>query len=182
MSFFGKIGGAIKHGVQQVGGLAEKAAPILGGIPGVGTIAGGAIGGLGALAHGDGLKGALKYGLEGAASGFGGGLLKGTSAGGSFLSKVGNVLGNAGGQVKDALGSTFMPGGKLDFGKIAAAGGAGMNLIGQAKQRKSATNYNNAAIDQRNKLMESILAPTNYNLPKISPSPNLNEQASMGSY
>lgn len=66
--------------------MAEKAAPIVGLIPGVGTLAGGAIGGLGALAAGDGLSGALKYGLEGAASGLGGGLLKGSGALGSVAS------------------------------------------------------------------------------------------------
>lgn len=174
MSFLGKIGGAIKGAVHGIGGLAEKAAPYIGMVPGVGTIAGGLVGGAGALAHGDGLKGALKYGAEGAASGFGGGLLKGTQAGaegGSFLSKIGGTLKNAGGQV---LGNFKKPDGSLDFSKIVAAGGAASNMIGQAKQRKSATKYNNAQIDQRNKLMDQIMAPQNYNLPPITPASNNN--------
>lgn len=71
----------LSSGLHAVGGLAEKAAPFVGMIPGIGTLAGGAIGGLGALAHGDGIGGALKYGAEGAAGGIGGGLLKGATAG-----------------------------------------------------------------------------------------------------
>jgi len=54
-------------------------------IPGVGTLAGGVIGGLGGLAAGDGLGGALKYGLEGAAGGYGGAALRGLSTGGKAL-------------------------------------------------------------------------------------------------
>lgn len=178
MSFLGKVGGAIKGAVKGVGGLAEKAAPFVGMIPGVGAPMGALIGGAGALAHGDGLKGALKYGAEGGLSGFGGGLLKGTQAGanaaadgGSFLSKIGGTLKNVGTQV---AGNFKKPDGSLDFSKIVAAGGAASNLIGQSKQRKSATNYNNAQIDQRNKLMNQIMAPQNYNLPSITPASNNN--------
>lgn len=68
-------------------------------IPGVGTLAGGAIGGLGALAHGDGLSGALKYGAEGAAGGFGGGLLKSATAGAGS----GGIMSTLGGLGKSAL-------------------------------------------------------------------------------
>lgn len=173
MSFLGKIGGALKHGVHELGGLAEKAAPVVGMIPGVGTLAGGAIGGLGALAHGDGLKGMLKSGAMGALSGYGGGLLKGTEAGanaastgGSFLSKVGGVLKSGAGQI---AGNFKNADGSLDLAKLVAAGGAGANMIGQAKQRKSSEKYNNARIDQSNSLMQSLLAPKNYNLPQITP-------------
>lgn len=81
MSLFSK-------GLKGLGHLAEKAAPIVGLIPGVGTLAGGAIGGLGALAAGDGLSGALKYGLEGAASGYGGGLMKGAGGASGVLSHI----------------------------------------------------------------------------------------------
>lgn len=81
----------LSGGLHAIGGLAEKAAPFVGMIPGVGTIAGGAIGGLGALAHGDGLSGALKYGAEGAAGGFGGGLLKGATGGGGVMSTLGGL-------------------------------------------------------------------------------------------
>jgi hypothetical protein len=178
MSFLGSIGNAIKGGVKDIGGLAEKAAPFAGMIPGVGTLAGGALGGLGALAHGDGFGGALKYGAEGALSGYGGGLLRGgadaatTAAdatgdtGGGFLSNVGNMLKSGG----SAIAKNFKnPDGSMNIGKLVAAGGAGMNMIGQAKQRNSAQNYNNSQIDQRNKLMSQIMTPQNLNLPSITP-------------
>jgi hypothetical protein len=71
--------------LHGIGHLAEKAAPYVGLIPGVGTLAGGVIGGLGGLAAGDGLGGALKYGLEGAAGGYGGAALRGLSKGGQAL-------------------------------------------------------------------------------------------------
>lgn len=77
----------LSKAIRGVGKLAKKAAPVLGMIPGVGTLAGGVIGGLGGLASG-GLKGAL----QGAAGGVSGGL----------LSKVGSAFGSgqqgAGGQ------------------------------------------------------------------------------------
>ena len=168
MGFLGKIGHAIGHAVHQVGGLAEKAAPFVGMIPGVGTLAGGAIGSLGALAHGDGLGGALKYGAEGALSGVGGGAMReaadGTNGTG-FMSKIVNVLNSAKSQVGHGIQNATMSNGNLDFGKIGSIVGAGANLIGQNRQRNSATKYNNAMIDQRNKLMSQITAPQNYNLP-----------------
>lgn len=87
----------LSSGLKKVGGVAEKVAPYVGLIPGVGTIAGGAIGGLGALAHGDGLKGALKYGAAGAISGYGNAAkLGGMGAKAIFqggLKKVGSNLG-----------------------------------------------------------------------------------------
>ena len=168
MGFLGKIGHAIGHAVHQVGGLAEKAAPFVGMIPGVGTLAGSAIGGLGALAHGDGLSGALKYGAEGGLSGFGGGLMHSAengTGGSGFLGKIGSVLNSAKGQIGRGIQNATMSDGNLDFGKIGSIVGAGANLIGQNRQRNSATKYNNAMIDQRNKLMSQITAPQNYNLP-----------------
>ncbi len=170
MSFLGSIGNAVKGGVKKVGGLAEKAAPFAGLIPGVGTLAGGALGGLGALAHGDGLSGALKYGAEGAASGFGGGLLKDTEAGSSFLGNVGNAVKSGASKIGSSLKDSFTnPDGSINLGKIISAGGVGMNMIGQARQRNSAQNYNNSQIDQRNSLMSNILAPQNFTLPQITP-------------
>jgi hypothetical protein len=63
----------LSQGIKGVGHLAEKAAPYVGMIPGVGTLAGGVIGAAGGLAAGDGLSGALRYGAEGAAGGLAGG-------------------------------------------------------------------------------------------------------------
>lgn len=63
-------------GLKGIGHLAEKAAPYVGLIPGVGTVAGGLIGAAGGLAAGDGLGGALKYGVQGAAGGMAGGGLR----------------------------------------------------------------------------------------------------------
>jgi hypothetical protein len=82
--------------LHGVGHLAEKAAPYVGLIPGVGTMAGAAIGGLGGLAAGDGLGGALKYGAMGAAGGYGGAALRGLSTGGKALA-VGSSLLHGGG-------------------------------------------------------------------------------------
>lgn len=131
MSFFGKIGKAIKKGVHDVGGLAEKAAPFVGMIPGIGTLAGGAIGGLGALAHGDGLGGALKYGAAGAASGFGGSKLLGlaSKAGGALTAPgspgsgvLSTIAGGAKGAI-DAAGSHGISIGDILKGGLTAAGG-----------------------------------------------------------
>lgn len=127
MSFFGKIGKAIKKGVHDVGGLAEKAAPFVGMIPGIGTLAGGAIGGLGALAHGDGLGGALKYGAAGAASGFGGSKLMGlaSKAGGALTApgSVGSTLLGAGKTALDAAGKRGISLSDILKGGLTAAGG-----------------------------------------------------------
>lgn len=91
MSFLGGIVHGIGSAVKGVGHLAEKAAPYVGMIPGVGTIAGGAIGGLGGLAAGDGLSGAVKYGLEGAAGGYGGAALRSLSTGGKIAAAAGTL-------------------------------------------------------------------------------------------
>ena len=80
----------------------------------------------------------------------------GANDNGSFLGRIGGALKSGASQ----LGSNFQkPDGTLDFSKIAGAGGAAMNMYGQAKQRNSATKYNNAQIDQRNQLMNKLLAP-----------------------
>lgn len=145
MSFLGSIGGAIKHGVQGLGHLAEKAAPIVGLIPGVGTLAGAAIGGLGGLAAGDGLGGALKYGLQGAASGFGGGLLDNAGGISGIASHIPgaqsleSILGSVGGGAAGSVGNTSLGlgaagtgvGGVADAAAGSSGGGFG-GLIGQA--------------------------------------------------
>lgn len=197
MSFFGKIGGAIKgagHLLAKPVGVAARLGGAAGGFmlggPGgamagyrfgdkLGNIEEDALAGrnvrknLGSNALGMAEGGAGMALAGGGIPGMGGG--GGDTSGGGVMSKIGGALKSAGGQ----LANNFKkPDGSIDFSKLMAAGGAGMNLVGQAKQRKSATNYNNAQIDQRNQLMNKLMAPTNYNLPKISPAPNLNEQAS----
>lgn len=152
MSWLSSIG-------HVVGGVAKKAAPFAAMIPAVGPLAGGLLGAAGgALEEGGGLKHALQGGLEGGA----GGLIGKIPGLQGMLGKVGGVLGNS---VKD----TFMPGGKLDLGKVIGAGSAVSGIIGQNKQRGQAEKYNNAMIDQRNKLMQQIMQPPNYNLPQITP-------------
>jgi hypothetical protein len=103
MSLFSKA----LHGI---GHLAEKAAPYVGLIPGVGTLAGGAIGGLGGLAAGDGLGGALKYGLQGAAGGLAGGGIK-SAITGALASRGGGSAPSGGGyDVSDPNQNIFADG------------------------------------------------------------------------
>lgn len=169
MSWLSSIG-------HTLGSVAKKAAPLVGMIPGVGTLAGGAIGGLGGLlAPGGNIGEALKGGAMGAASGFVGKLpgvqsMLGKVGGalGSAGSAIGSGLGKAGSAVGSAISDTFMPNGKLDLGKIISAAGTVSGLVGQHQQRKSAENYNNSQIDQRNTLMNALMGPQNYNLPDIS--------------
>lgn len=102
----------LSSGLKKVGHIAEKVAPFAGLIPGVGTLAGAAIGGLGALAAGDGLKGALKYGVEGGLSGLGGSKLlggKGILGIGDGLKKVGGALAHPGDSLS-SLSKSGIPG------------------------------------------------------------------------
>lgn len=117
----------LSSGLKKVGHVAEKAAPFVGLIPGVGTLAGGAIGGLGALAAGDGLKGALKYGAEGALSGYGGSKLlggKGILGIGGGLKKIGGAIGLGGAPAEAGASS----GGGLSG--IAGLIGSGVSKLG----------------------------------------------------
>ena len=115
--------------------------------------------------QGQGLGGALKGAAGGALGGLGGGLLDKLTGGssGGFMS---NIAGQLGGMLKN----NFAPGGQIDFGKLLGAGGGIANMIGQGQQRKSAQDYANAQIGQRNALMSKILAPQNYGV-------NLNQQS-----
>jgi hypothetical protein len=131
MSIFGSIGHAIKSGVHAIGGVAEKAAPFVGMIPGVGTIAAAGIGGLGALAHGDGLGGALKYGAEGALGDIGANLLGKIPGVAGVVSKIPGVgkfidLGT-GGQLPATPGDIMsaLPGGSYNGVLPGVAGTAG---------------------------------------------------------
>jgi hypothetical protein len=91
------IGGKIKKGIKKVAKVGKFVAPLLGKIPGIGTVAGGVIGGLSGLIADGNLKGAL----SGALSGVSGGLSTlaglGASAGSSILD-----MSNAKGKAKKA--------------------------------------------------------------------------------
>lgn len=82
----------LSKGIKGLGHLAEKAAPYVGLIPGVGTVAGGLIGAAGGLAAGDGLSGAVKYGLTGAAGGYGGAALRSLGTGAKIAAVGGSLL------------------------------------------------------------------------------------------
>jgi len=162
--------------LRDIGKAGESAAPIAGLIPGVGPLAGGLLGAGGALLNRGFTPGALgeglKYGGEGALSGAVGQTLFGGKGIGGITSPnfsgLAGDLGNIAGKVGKAVASPNLLGnaaGNLDLGKVAGLGMAGANLAGAQQQRKSAQNYTNAQIDLKNKLLSSILAPQNYNLP-----------------
>lgn len=137
MSFLGSIGHGLKKIGHAVGGVAEKAAPFVGLIPGVGTLAGGAIGGLGALAHGDGLGGALKYGALGATSG----LANSKLLGGGGLKAIGSKLGiggHSGGgyDINNPADNIFAgsASGGGGGGLLSSLGGIGSGLLGGLKK------------------------------------------------
>ena len=100
--------------------------------------------------------------MQGGVGGAAGGLIGKIPGLQGMLGKVGGALGNS---AKD----TFMPGGKLDLGKVLGAAGTVSGIVGQQKQRGQAEKYNNAMIEQRNKLMQQIMQQSNYNLPQITP-------------
>jgi hypothetical protein len=79
--------GFLKKALKGVGKLAQKAAPVIGLVPGVGTLAAAGIGGAGGLLSGGGFEGMLK----GAAGGAAGGLLGHTGIGG----RIGQFAKNA---------------------------------------------------------------------------------------
>lgn len=155
--------------IKGIGKVVGSAAPVLGMIPGVGTIPAAIAGGVGGLASGKGLGGALRGAASGALGGLGGGLLEKATGG-----AAGRGLSGLAGQIGGALKGTYAPGGQLDLGKVLGTVGGVSQMIGQGKQRRSAQDYANAQIAQRNALMSKILAPQDYGLPQ----PNLNQQSS----
>jgi hypothetical protein len=175
MGLFDSIGHALSSVGHTVGAVASnpwaKAALAAGlaatgvGAPAAAAIMAGSGAMGGALHEGGGLHDALTGGASGAVEGGLAGAMPTFGEGGGIMSKLGGL----GGQVKDALGNTFAPDGKLDFSKIATAGGTVANMLGARQQRKSAEGYANSQIDQRNELMNKIMAPQNYGLPPITP-------------
>ena len=89
MGFFDKI----KKGIKGIGKFARKAAPVVGLLPGVGTLAAAGLGFGGGLLGGEGFKGALK----GAAAGALGGLVGKIPGVGGFLGKAGGAFSGDGG-------------------------------------------------------------------------------------
>jgi hypothetical protein len=193
--------------VKGLGSVASAAAPFVGMIPGVGTLASGALGGVGGLMEGKNIGQSLLQGGEDAIPGALGGMLgrganaftnagEGVIGGGSGLSGLlGSGLGGIASKIGGALGNTFAPGGTPDIGKIMGAVGGISNMIGGQQQRNSAQDYANSQIDMRNKLMQQLGQSPNFALPKITPynggpgtagnmqrtgpvAPNLNQQSS----
>ena len=79
------IGGFLKKAVKKVAKVGKIAAPILGKIPGVGTVAGGVLGGLSGLIADGNLKGALSGALDGVSGGLSGIAKMGTTVGSAAL-------------------------------------------------------------------------------------------------
>lgn len=101
------MGLSLKKIGKAIGGVMKKAAPVVGLIPGVGTLAGAAIGAGGSVLSGNNLKSHLKHGAIGGISGAAGGLLKGSGGASSILSKIpgGGSLGKGiGGLMSGSLG------------------------------------------------------------------------------
>jgi hypothetical protein len=167
------MGGVIK----TIGSVLGGAAPILGSIPGIGTIPAAIAGGAGGLMSGKGLGGALKGAAGGALGGLGGTALNAIGGGGGAES--GGGLGGVARQIGQAFSR---PEGGVDLQKIIGTAGNVMNMIGQGKQRKSAQDYQNAEIAQRNSLMSKILAPQNYNLNQQSSATPAAGAGSPGAY
>lgn len=150
MSIFGDIWNGIKGVGHTLGGIAEHVAPVLGLIPGVGTLAAGAIGGIGAGLHGDNI-------LGGALGGASGGLAKG------LLGKLtGGGAAAAAGDGTDAAGAATGSGGSSG-GLLGSIGGAlGLTpsqlLSGVATGLGAAQDQSNTNFDQGIKTGQLALA------------------------
>jgi hypothetical protein len=131
--------GAIKKVGKKIGKVATKAAPFVGMIPGVGTLAAAGIGAAGGLLSGEGLKGAAKYGALGAAGNIGANLL-GKIPGVGFLADKGkNVwgFGGDGAQAATDLGGMAVGQGAIDptygdIGGVAGGAGGAVSALGKA--------------------------------------------------
>lgn len=74
-----------------------------------------------------------------------------------LLGGAGSKLGDFATTIGKALPIGLHGGQALDIGKLASGGLGLSSLMGAEQQRKSAQNYNNAEIQQRNQLMNSIM-------------------------
>lgn len=89
------IGGKIKKAVKKVAKVGKALAPVIGKIPGVGTVAGGLIGGVSGLIADGNLKGALSGALSGASGGVSNALLSNAMGLGSALLDANNAKAKA---------------------------------------------------------------------------------------
>lgn len=122
----------LSRGLKAVGKVAKKVAPVLGLIPGVGTLGAAAIGGLGGLASGGGLKGALQGAVRGGAGGLAGKLAGGIVPGGvgGLINRI--VPGGVGGLVTGAVNKLGGAGAAAPAGGGTSGGVGGLiDLAGQ---------------------------------------------------
>lgn len=89
------IGGKLKKAVKKVAKVGKALAPVIGKIPGVGTVAGGLIGGVSGLIADGNLKGALSGALSGASGGVSNALLSNAMGLGSALLDANNAKSKA---------------------------------------------------------------------------------------
>lgn len=111
---------------RTVGKAAKQAAPVVGLIPGVGTVAGAAIGGLGSVLSGGNMQSHLKSGLSGALSGYANTKLLGGEGYKGILSQIPGM-----GAGTSAMPSTAAAGNTAVSAVPAASGGASGTLMGQ---------------------------------------------------
>lgn len=127
MSIFSKIGKVASKVGKVAGNVLTKAAPIVGLIPGVGTVAGGLLGAGGSVLAGHNLATTLKTGATGALSGFGASKLLGlaSKAGGALTApgSIGSTVASAGKSAIDAAGSHGISISDILKGGLTAAGG-----------------------------------------------------------
>jgi GGDEF domain-containing protein len=185
----GKVAGKIANapgkalskipGVKSIAKVVAKAAPALGFIPGVGTVAGGLIGGIaGNIASGGKTSGFLRGALSGASGGVGGGIAGSVASklGGGTLAKLaGTALGDIASGAMQRAGAKLLkdPSGKSLTPEELQA------VQSQQAQRAQATlpqpasigTMNNAA-DQRTSALQAVSqAPANQFAQNYQPAP-----------
>lgn len=156
--------GVLRKGLGVLGDVAKAGAPLVGFIPGVGTLAGAGLGALGSVASDVGhsrsvnLGGALRSGALGAAGGLVGGALRGAKAAGGIGSVVSRILssGNASSLIP-ALASA-VPGVASIPGTLRAQGRANELLAAEAELARRRAELAQQAIQQTAPLREAALA------------------------
>lgn len=123
----GLLGRGAQNVVRRGAQVVSRAAPVVGLIPGVGTLAAGALGAGGALLGGENIGTALQRGALGAAGGLAGGVLRGAGGVGGVLGGAGRAIGSVGGSVGGALGAAGRAIGGVG-GALTGAGGTGGGL------------------------------------------------------
>ncbi len=128
MGFFKKLKKKVKKVARGVGNIAQAAAPFVGMIPGVGTVAAAALGAGGSLLSGDSLRTAIGSGIAGGLGGLAGGALGGGGLLGGLMGGAGPTgaasAGGAGG-LGGLLGGLFGGGGGTPMGGGIGGGSTG---------------------------------------------------------